>query len=78
MYITLIASDRRLDRFGTLERCALCKPFLSRYYMIHYTETCVLLTGLPLFVRRTILDLTLRLMISVVKIFGGTDKVSLK
>ena len=45
--------------------------------MMHYTETCVLLVGLPLSVRRTILDVIFRLTIGEVKIFGRTDKVSL-
>ena len=75
VYMALTASDRRLDRFGASERCVICKSFLCS--MMHYTETCVLLVGLPLSVRRTILDVIFRLTIGEVKIFGRTDKVSL-
>ena len=80
MYMTLTASDRRLDRFGTLERCVICKS-IPLLYDISHSETCIPLIGLPLSVRRTIFDFVsvmLRLTTSEVKIFGRTDKVSLK
>jgi len=35
VYMSSMASDRRLDRFGTSERCIICELFLC--YMMYYT-----------------------------------------